>query len=205
MNRKQLTPLAIAVVLVVALLLREHAHTKIAKNSVDGPEPSMMPNAPTAAPLARTAAESESKIGVPTNGAVTKLAAVPAASQPTNLAQMPTRIAEPIAAAVPSLEEQRREVEKNPHVTPLSLLRFSDAVQSRIEQQATTDQGAARVFTELEDCVAAPKDKDAHSVQALCLLNARRLSKAHPELAGRYASLRTRAQSEVLRRADAID
>jgi len=105
----------------------------------------------------------------------------------------------------PSMDTLRDEVEENPHGTPPALLAFAEKMAVQMEEAELSQDKAKIFFTELEDCVLNQKDKNAVSVQAICLMNAEDLSEVYPDLAGKYQGLRKGASMEVLRMLEGVE
>lgn len=103
-----------------------------------------------------------------------------------------------LLSITPSLAQLSEETEKNPHGTAPSFLDFSTQVQERA-YGAKTLMEANQVFAELRDCVQNPKDQRAHTVHAVCLMNARALSKRFPELLNQYDDLIRRTNPRVVK------
>lgn len=79
---------------------------------------------------------------------------------------------ETIEAEAPSIEDIRREVEKNPHETPPSLAQFAERHADRIEKAKTDERAAALVIAELKDCATAPPERTPVQVRTWCAINA---------------------------------
>lgn len=113
-----------------------------------------------------------------------------------------TAAQKPILDIVPSLEDYKNEIAANPHGAPPSLRRFSEAMAAKMEP-ALKDEGAARsLVPELSDCVQSAA---VTAAQQTCLVNAKRLSKIHPKLAGEVKAIEEAAPPEVRKRALLLD
>src|SRR5262249_30351475 len=99
----------------------------------------------------------------------------------------------------PSGEDLRREVADNPHTTPIGLVRFSVELYEKQTEALKSEETAHTFFSELENCALGPEQKGLHNVQALCLLNAKRLQKAYPSLAREYDRLESQAEPDAVR------
>ena len=103
----------------------------------------------------------------------------------------------PVAALMPSKEALRADVGLDPHVTPKALLKFSVDVYNKMAVAKANETAAKDLIAELKTCAL---DRDgAHSVQALCLLNAKRLANQYPGFAADYHSLEGQADPQVLK------
>lgn len=98
----------------------------------------------------------------------------------------------------PSREDLRQEVAKNPHDTPVSLLSFSAGLYERTAAALQDPAAAETLFEELQDCVTGTDQKGKTSVQAICMLNARRLHEKHESLSRRYENLERQADPKIL-------
>ncbi len=198
------------VVLSLATLARLTRDTKVmsgevAAESVDGFHPDESPaeiaeEAPvpvfTATPTPPQAAVEMTPPGV----LPTKATPLPN----VNEVATPPPVAVSIRDMAPKLSDIRKQIEEDPHGTPKTLMDFSVAVGRRIRAVAVTDEGTEKVFAELEDCVLHPLEEKALSLQSICLFNAHALAAQHSSLASRFGSLESRANAEVVRRAQAV-
>ena len=91
------------------------------------------------------------------------------------------------------------------HGLPPALLAFAEKMAVQMEEAELSQDKAKIFFTELEDCVLNQKDKNAVSVQAICLMNAEDLSEVYPDLAGKYQGPRKGASMEVLRMLEGVE
>jgi hypothetical protein len=98
----------------------------------------------------------------------------------------------------PTMAQLNGEITANPHDTPPTLLKFTERVASRVDAVRTEPQANA-LFGELESCVLNPREAQAHSVLAVCLMTARDLSKRYSRLRGDYQSLEGKADPKVVR------
>ncbi|MEQ1877387.1 MAG: hypothetical protein ABL958_12145 [Bdellovibrionia bacterium] len=103
----------------------------------------------------------------------------------------------PLVDDTPSLATITEETEKNPHETSQSLLDFSSKLGRMVDSVHTPDEGS-ELFMELVKCVTEPKDAGAHSVQAVCLVNARELSEKFPQFKYNYEVWSKKAHPKVL-------
>lgn len=104
----------------------------------------------------------------------------------------------PVREATPRLVKLREEAARNPHGTPPSLLMFSDEVGERVAQ-VRNEREATALFRELEECLVKPEDPSSHSVQGICLINARDLSRKFEGLRAAYTSLEKKSNPDVVK------
>jgi hypothetical protein len=104
----------------------------------------------------------------------------------------------PLYGETPSLEKMREEAAKDPHGTPRSVLAFSSRVGGKVRAAQSSREGEI-LFRDLQSCVQHPQDELAHSIHAICLLNARKLSEKFPELRGNYDDLARQTNPRVLK------
>lgn len=104
-----------------------------------------------------------------------------------------------IKELAPTVESVRDEVAGDPHVTPKAILDFSIALGQKMEQAEVSEDAARKFFSELEECVLTEGQTTAHSVQALCLLNAKRLAKKYSTLQTNLERLEVKAHPEAVR------
>ncbi len=114
----------------------------------------------------------------------------------------PDNAAKPVTALAPTLEKMRDEVTKNPHVPPPSLVAFSVALAPRLDEALKWPGKAEEFYGELRDCVEGPSQRGAKSIQALCLINLRRLGDKIPALRERARATWERADPELRRLAE---
>jgi hypothetical protein len=88
-------------------------------------------------------------------------------------------------ASPPSASVLREEIKQNVHVTPPSLLRFGTDLGVRMKDAKRSEPAAISLLAELKTC-ARPAQIDESPVQtrALCLVSARELEQAWPNLHG---------------------
>src|SRR5665213_1288724 len=127
-------------------------------------------------------AEASANPSVAPEPSVATPTAVQAAALPDN-----TLIEKPLSALVPDKKTVREEVERDPHSTPPSLLKFSVELNHKQIAALLSEDRATAFLTELKTC--ALEKESLNSVQALCLLNAKRLAKSYPALQNEYQSL----------------
>ncbi len=99
-------------------------------------------------------------------------------------------------ATPPSIARVREEAEQDLEAPSRAILRFSVALESRMETAFHSESNATALLGELESC-AAGDDPVAEAARALCLSNADRLGQRYPELAARYESLEARVDPRV--------
>ncbi len=123
------------------------------------------------------------------------------AAEPVKSAAVPERAVksnEPksVREITPSREEMARQVEADPHVTPEALLKFSVSLSEKQEQALKSEETAKSFLSEMESC--ALEQKGRYSIQALCLLNAKRMEKVYPSLSGDYRRLEQLTDPKVV-------
>jgi hypothetical protein len=101
--------------------------------------------------------------------------------------------------SIPNRETIRAEVEKNPHETPPSLLKFSIELGRQFKIAMLSEKNARSFFKKLEECVTDPTLQGADSSQALCLRDAQRLARAFPSLQGLFNNLSDEASPQARR------
>jgi hypothetical protein len=99
----------------------------------------------------------------------------------------------------PSREEIRQAVMANPHATPPPLIAFSVAVGRKMALGLQSEDKALLLFSELEECALGADLKGSRSVQAVCILNAKRLRTKYPVLASRYEGLEQQADPSAVK------
>lgn len=102
-------------------------------------------------------------------------------------------VATPVTKLAPSLQALRQQVSSNPHDTPQALVEFSVALSEKMRLAFDSEPEAGRLMGEFEECALGPDLKGNSSVQALCILNARRLQLKYTSLASRYQEIQTRS------------
>jgi hypothetical protein len=128
------------------------------------------------------------------------LTANPAATSETSIQPKPSRdLQPPLREIMPSKEQLRREVEADPHETPRALLDFSVSLFDREVLGLQSEDKARALLSELETCTLGPEQKGMHSLQAICLMTARRLKNTYPGLASHYDQLEHQADPQAVR------
>lgn len=131
--------------------------------------------------------------------------AAPALSSSTGTHSMPAgsiaaevkpKFRVPVARFMPSLEQERSEVAKDPHGTPESVLKFSLSLGERLDSLESEDE-AASFIDELDECVTRPPKPNSTSSKALCLLNAKKVAGKYPALDAKAANLESRADRKI--------
>jgi hypothetical protein len=117
------------------------------------------------------------------------------ASPPSGTAPELGEKTRPVADLAPSTEELRREVEQDVHATPEAMVKFSVLLMEREKAAAENDNSAREFFAELQAC--ALNSQSSAAVQALCLLNAKRLAQARPSLNSEYDALERRSNPKA--------
>jgi hypothetical protein len=104
----------------------------------------------------------------------------------------------PLKEKIPSGDTMREQVSKNPHGTPTALTGFSIALGEKMEAAQKSEPEAKALFQELQDCTLGTEQQGRHSIQALCLLNAKRLGQSFPALARDYEDLERRSDPRTV-------
>jgi hypothetical protein len=103
----------------------------------------------------------------------------------------------PLAQITPKTAEVRAAIAADPHTTPELLIKFSIRLFERVKEAAKSEQAATSFFGELQTC--ALEKETVESVQAYCLLNAKRLAKSYPALSNEYHRLESQSDPRALR------
>ncbi|MEO5969077.1 MAG: hypothetical protein ABIQ95_04050, partial [Bdellovibrionia bacterium] len=101
--------------------------------------------------------------------------------------------------APPGLDQVRKEVQANPHLTPGSILEFASHLGSKMELALKSEEQGNLVFKELEDCTLNTIDYSPVSIRAVCLSNANVLGQRYSSLQLKYQALLGKADSESIR------
>jgi hypothetical protein len=97
----------------------------------------------------------------------------------------------------PTLDEMDADLDKSPHYTPASLIRFAETLSDRMRVASASLPEAETLFTQLKECVLRFKGRTSPVTQALCLNHADRLSQIHAELSPEYKKLLRRAPTDA--------
>jgi hypothetical protein len=98
----------------------------------------------------------------------------------------------------PDQQTLRHEAEKDPERVPPSTLFFAVRLGKKMETALKSEEGAASLFQELQDCVTSQRLEGSVTSQTLCLQDAQQLSQAYPNrLKEQYATLFERAEPRV--------
>jgi hypothetical protein len=105
-----------------------------------------------------------------------------------------TQVAKP-----PSVNDLREEVKQNVHMTPPSLIRFGADIGARMKAAKQNKAEAIKLLSELKTC-ASPISLTESPVQAraLCIVSARELAQAWPELKATVDELVDGADAEAI-------
>lgn len=106
-------------------------------------------------------------------------------------------VARPLREFTPPLGELRAEVGRDPHNTPTALLKFSVALGVKTEHALESEEAARDLYRELNECLEGGVERNARSVQALCLRKAAELKDKHEALSGDYEVLRKKADPQA--------
>jgi hypothetical protein len=98
----------------------------------------------------------------------------------------------------PDQQTLRKEAEEDPERVPRSTLFFAARLGKKMEAALKSEEGAASLFQELQDCVTSQRLEGSVTSQTLCLQDAQQLSQAYPSrLKEQYATLFERAEPRV--------
>jgi hypothetical protein len=104
-----------------------------------------------------------------------------------------------IREQMPSLNEVRAEVQKDPLATPAPLLKFSSVLEAKIKIAMKSEAAARVIVIQLQDCALANVGQNANSASAMCLLNAHKLSNKYTSLAPEVDAIDSRTDHNTLR------
>lgn len=98
----------------------------------------------------------------------------------------------------PDAETLREEVQKDPELVPRSTLFFAARLGKKMEVALRSEDGAASLFQELQDCVTSQRLEGSVTSRTLCLQDAQELAHAYPgRLKEQYSALYDRAEPRV--------
>ena len=98
-------------------------------------------------------------------------------------------------SSYPYQQEVRADVEKNPHKTPDSIIKFARTMGPLMEKAYTSGDDANVLINELHDC--ALDDSVAQTARALCVSNADKLAKTFPQMKDKATEIRANVSPEV--------
>lgn len=104
----------------------------------------------------------------------------------------------PLAEKIPPADKILDQVKKDPHATPPALVQFSLDLGDKMDAAQNSEPKARALFQELEDCTLGGAQQGRNSIQALCLLNAKRLGNTFPSLARDYEQLERRSDPRTV-------
>ena len=141
----------------------------------------------------------ESTVSTPTPiSSPTENAATPT-NTPVSVNSTPSPSAvKTVTEIAPQIKTIRKEVAKNPHETPISILEFASALGEKMDAAIQKPELADPFFSELKDCVHE-SEKFTPAIRAICLSNAQHLSEKYPALQDQYRNLKQLAPPEVNR------
>lgn len=96
---------------------------------------------------------------------------------------------------LPDQADVKKEVGINPHQTPESLVNFARALGPLMEKALKNHDDASLLVKELQDC--ALDEKVAYTARALCVSNAEKIGKTHPEMKAKAEDLRANVSPDV--------
>lgn len=100
-----------------------------------------------------------------------------------------------LRGTLPDQADVKKETGASPHQTPESLVNFAKALGPLMEKALKNHDDANLLVKELEDC--AMDETVAHTARALCVSNAEKLAKAHPEMKAKADDLRATVSPDV--------
>ncbi len=101
----------------------------------------------------------------------------------------------------PTKEDIRKQVQANPHITPMALVEFSVQISDKMELAMASAESAKVLFAELDAC--ATNKVEATAIQAICIVNARRIHNKFPETD--FKKLIRNANPESVKQADFLE
>lgn len=93
-----------------------------------------------------------------------------------------------LRSTLPDKEDVKEETRNNPHRTPESLVKFATAMGPLMEKAYINDQSADILIKELHNC--ATDATVAKSARALCVSNAQKIAKTHPDMKDKADQIR---------------
>ncbi len=123
-------------------------------------------------------------------------------STPTKLKTSPLdqlKLTSPLEKLLPKLEDVRAEVEKDPHQTPSSLIRFAAEMSVKMDIALQSKEASQFLLNELLDCTSNEKSKTTVSTSAACIKNAYELSSKYEDLSQDADRVKSRADPEAQR------
>ena len=103
---------------------------------------------------------------------------------PAPQAETNSNVAPPVN--FPKIEDVRKQVEADPHSTPMILIKLSQDMATNMEKSNEKKEYATSFFAHLEKCA---DDESLPSVQSVCIVNAHTLSTQYPEFKDRYQKM----------------
>jgi hypothetical protein len=172
----------------VALVIFSVAGAIYYLNSSEKPQQANQTSEPSSTPVASTKASSETA----PQPAMSHSPSPPAADEEEDFTK---KTATELA---PDQQTLRDEAEKDPERVPPSTLFFAARLGKKMEVALKSEEGAASLFQELQDCVTSQRLEGSVTSQTLCLQDAQQLSQAYPSrLKDQYATLFERAAPRV--------
>ena len=156
------------------------------------------------------------RTGVDRNAVVSEPSTLPTtlSVQASPVAIIPSPIGKPapssapsvsLEIAVPSREEVRAEVAKDPHATPFSLMKFAASLGPKLEASMASEDTAKKFFSELTSCTEDTQGGHPESARALCLHNAHLLREKYSSLKEPYETLRNSVPERIGSLADIVN
>jgi hypothetical protein len=194
---------AIAVGIIGVLLIVITRHRQTPPNGFETNAPAMMTKAtpaPTATPtVSNSSAVPKTNVGpaapIPTAQPDTS----PSMASKTNLGDVLTPEEKArLTLDLPNLKDVRKEIARDPHTTPPSLVTFAADLGGKMDEALTSETKASYFFGQLERCALSGKGS-TRSVQALCLSDAQRVQDKYKSLKNDYDHLQSQAPAEVVK------
>lgn len=113
----------------------------------------------------------------------------------TSLAKISTSDLKSLRNSYPDQLEVKADVEKNPHSTPDSLVQFAKTMGPLMDKAYLSGDDAKILINELHGC--ALDNSVAQTARALCVSNADKLAKTHPQIKDKADKIRASVSPDV--------
>lgn len=121
----------------------------------------------------------------------------------TSLAKISSEDLKSLRNSYPDRQEVKADVEKDPHSTPDSIVKFAKTMGPLMDKAYLSGDDAKVLINELHDC--AVDNSVAQTARALCVSNADKLGKAHPQIKEKAAEIRASVSPDVKKLLDKKD
>lgn len=118
----------------------------------------------------------------------------------TSLAKISSDDLKTFRNTYPDQKDVKEDVKKDPHSTPDSIVKFAKTMGPLMDKAYLSGDDAKVLINELHDC--ALDDSVAQAARALCVSNADKLAKAHPQIKDKAADIRANVSPEVMKLLD---